>query len=542
MFSYLTTISVANENHTPHAIMIANVNNTASVQAADGIYPEKAQQPNPANTPAPSNPTKEDFMKLVAQEMAHSLLGKEDDDAYDGEDDEVLMKALQAKLKKTQDKDGKPSSGSRRTSRRRSSTKRTKSSKKDSKTATVGHDGAVVDHSYLAEMYYAQMNGDSAPTAISNVQDYEIKLTGGNCSDQDKDDDDSFAGGDLDALVSPSQRSKRSSTGSTTASTSGSTVSGNASCTSVTSSEDLDVEELRRFVMSSIPQAVRDQIPEAAWGEIFQPESAGASKTSSKGNKRRASNASNKTPQAITDGDVDDDDLSQLSEITGFTNVFPDGRRVDSKQQTMIDVEADAENASGALSTLSEDERLINKLAPLAPGEASVRSGRHSVASESERNSLAASTTEKVSKVIKAAPPSGDATKRVSFSEVNLRYYERILTDNPAVQSGPAIGIGWRYKRAGSFEVDWFEQGRGMSRSSEQLVLSRQKREKILLDNGFTQKEIAEMVRQIVKVKNQRKTTINNLSAQGVEEAVESAKKKVGRLLSFGKSKDLIRS
>ncbi len=101
-------------------------------------------------------------------------------------------------------------------------------------------------------------------------------------------------------------------------------------------------------------------------------------------------------------------------------------------------------------------------------------------------------------------------------------------------------GIGWRYKRAGRFDVDQFEQGRGLPRRSDELVLSRAARENILSDCGYSQKDIADMVRIILKVKNQRKTTVNNLPAQGMEETVEKARKKVGRLLSFGKSKDIL--
>jgi hypothetical protein len=88
--------------------------------------------------------------------------------------------------------------------------------------------------------------------------------------------------------------------------------------------------------------------------------------------------------------------------------------------------------------------------------------------------------------------------------------------------------------------VDEFEQGRGFPRSSDELVLCRATREKILKDAGYTQKEIADMVRTILKAKNQRKQTVNNLNAQGVEEAVESARKRVSRLLSFGKKSDIL--
>lgn len=131
--------------------------------------------------------------------------------------------------------------------------------------------------------------------------------------------------------------------------------------------------------------------------------------------------------------------------------------------------------------------------------------------------------------------------KSVSFGTVSLRNYERILTDNPAVQSGPAIGIGWRFKRGGLFDIEEFEQGRAGSRAADELVLPREVREQMLREVGFSQMDIADMVRVILKSKNQRKQTIHNLRAQGVEEAVENAKKRVGRLLSFGKQSDILK-
>jgi hypothetical protein len=46
--------------------------------------------------------------------------------------------------------------------------------------------------------------------------------------------------------------------------------------------------------------------------------------------------------------------------------------------------------------------------------------------------------------------------KAVRFNFVQVRYYERVLDNNPAVSSGFAIGIGWRYKRGGQISVeDW---------------------------------------------------------------------------------------
>jgi hypothetical protein len=492
-------------------------NDAANVKAAE-----------PFDLSASVGATKEALISLIAQEMANSLL-KKGADIDDDDDDGILMKALHAKLAEA----GKKRTPSTKTQRRISDGSKTRrrssggtGSRRSSKTSPSPSkkyvDPAVMDHEYLAEMYYAQMNGTGGESRRSSIgassipEDLEIDVSG-------VADDDSFAGGDLDELLSPpttpSAPKKRLSNGTeSTCSVSSASVS----VTSGNSLEEMNVDEIREYVLQSIPQAVRDQIPESAWGEIFSP--SGRSK-SSKTSQARSISMSGDIVKNVNDLN---DDESQISEISGFTNVFPDGRRVEKKQsESTDDVEFDSTDFS-------------------TTGENSVRTGFHSF-EETERNSLAdgssvqrSSVQKMASSAVKTTSPSGRITKKVAFSEISMRYYERILTDNPSVQSGPAIGIGWRYKRAGTFEVDWYEQSKGTPRSSDELVMNRRTREKILRDAGYSSKEIADMVRVILKVKNQRKTTVNNLSTQDMEEAVESAKKRVGRLLSFGKSKGML--
>jgi hypothetical protein len=123
----------------------------------------------------------------------------------------------------------------------------------------------------------------------------------------------------------------------------------------------------------------------------------------------------------------------------------------------------------------------------------------------------------------------------VSFDTVQVRYYERILDINPSVTSGVAIGIGWRYKKGGTLTVDDWELHRGGVRSTNDLVLSRHVREGMLKDLGYQQKDIADATRMILKAKNLRKVTVQNLGIQGMEEAAESATRRVKGILSFGK-------
>jgi hypothetical protein len=125
----------------------------------------------------------------------------------------------------------------------------------------------------------------------------------------------------------------------------------------------------------------------------------------------------------------------------------------------------------------------------------------------------------------------------VRFSTVCVREYERILGDNPSCTSGPSVGIGWHHIQEELLSVDEWESWRETERQPDRLVLCREEREDMLLDLGYTEKDIAAAVRQNVKSKNKRRQTIQNLRASGLEEAAESAKKRVMGLLKLGKKK-----
>jgi len=482
--------------------MTADTMNTASQQLnmADDVNPTKDNELSAYNRKS----KKEALMEMIAQEMVNSMLGNDDTEVADEEDD-VLLKEFQEKLARR----------ARRKAKRRASMKSSKKKEKKRESSTNPASPA------LADMYYAQMAGESAP--VHDLREYELKI-----KDHEDNDDDSFAGGCLDDLVSPSHRSSVSSRSRS----SDKTGSSSASYSSGSTGSGMDVDEIRKFVMSNIPQAVRDQIPQEAWGEIFQGSTGGSQASSKRSMGSKSRSRKSKSGAAPIDAIVVDgatipkqkqpkDDDSVLSEITGvFSTAFPDGKRVESKLEKMIHEEP---------GTLADHES-PSLIASEAPGEGSVRTEQDSYhMSIMGRSSVSAVPT-----------PVASDVKKVAFSYVTVRFYERILSDNPSVQSGPAIGIGWRFKRGGNFEVDEFEQGRGMQRKSDELVLPRPVREKMLKDAGYTQKEIADMVRNILKAKNQRIQTVNNLNAQGVEEAVENAKKRVGRLLSFGKNKDIL--
>ena len=82
-----------------------------------------------------------------------------------------------------------------------------------------------------------------------------------------------------------------------------------------------------------------------------------------------------------------------------------------------------------------------------------------------------------------------------------------------------------------------YENTRPRRRTHFEMVLPRKVRQDMLKREwDVTQREIAESVRRNVKAKNQRKATVNNLDkATKMEEMMESAGRKVKRILTFQK-------
>jgi hypothetical protein len=200
------------------------------------------------------------------------------------------------------------------------------------------------------------------------------------------------------------------------------------------------------------------------------------------------------------------DDVSFMS---GLTSAFPDGKSVESKRFML--------------------------------SKPTSKSTRPTALIEDSDNSSTTMSLESDAKLESARSKKSQRPKGVAFDHIEVRYYERIPTDNPAVLNGPAIGLGWRYKRGGPVKVDFWEDKRGTPLRSWELVMDRKERENILTNAGFSKKEVAEIVRLCLKGKNQRQQTVNNLQMAGVEEAVEKAQRRMSRMMSFGKSKSIFK-
>jgi len=135
--------------------------------------------------------------------------------------------------------------------------------------------------------------------------------------------------------------------------------------------------------------------------------------------------------------------------------------------------------------------------------------------------------------------PKSNRTRKIDFSTVEVRQYERILGDNPSCSSGAPVSIGWKFfqERTLCLSVDEYEYSHGHFRDECDMVLDRQERETLLYELGYSEKDLAKVVRENVKMKKNRRQTVNNLPIMKIEVAVESMTKKLtGAFRSKGKS------
>lgn len=212
-----------------------------------------------------------------------------------------------------------------------------------------------------------------------------------------------------------------------------------------------------------------------------------------------------------SDSDGDGDDASVYSDISDLTGIFEEyppeqGKKREKTSETSSDLSTTGHTLCSVL------------IRSIIAAASKVTSASKVSRSCSERN------TKKQA-----------ISVSVSFSNVQVRQYERIMNYNPASAGGPSIGIGWRFLPDDPITLDDYELRRcsKSQRRQGELVMSCVRREKLIRSSGYCDREIASAVRELNRIRYQRRQTVNNLSMQHVEEAVESATRQVKKILSL---------
>lgn len=163
-------------------------------------------------------------------------------------------------------------------------------------------------------------------------------------------------------------------------------------------------------------------------------------------------------------------------------------------------------------SSRSSENKLVGIMTVTSLSESLQRSYPSRTLDKSNSNSMSSSLEESNSS--EKVP-----VNNVSFSTVSFRNYERTVGDHPAVSGGPALDFSWKFSATEPQSVVDYELRRSSRRTGSEMIIRRTEREYMLRsDFGVSRTDLALHVRNINKIKNQRRQTLNNLRFSRVEE------------------------
>jgi hypothetical protein len=96
------------------------------------------------------------------------------------------------------------------------------------------------------------------------------------------------------------------------------------------------------------------------------------------------------------------------------------------------------------------------------------------------------------------------STKSVDWGNVQIRTYEIVLGDNPAVSIGPPIAIGWNVFEERTFDIKSYENYHPSRRCKLEMKLPRSYRLEWLLDEGYSHEELWKAITEVQAVQAQR--------------------------------------
>lgn len=125
--------------------------------------------------------------------------------------------------------------------------------------------------------------------------------------------------------------------------------------------------------------------------------------------------------------------------------------------------------------------------------------------------------------------------RNVSFSNLLIREYDVALGDHPSCSFGPPISLSWKYKSERVVTLDEYETRRARWRSRrtpKQLLLSYNAREFLLKRRaGCTDEELSRAVKEVERVKMQRRMTDLLLPASRLGELIDNCVDHIHRMM-----------
>lgn len=129
-------------------------------------------------------------------------------------------------------------------------------------------------------------------------------------------------------------------------------------------------------------------------------------------------------------------------------------------------------------------------------------------------------------------PPPRSMDHGVSFHQVEIRRYPMIVGDNPSSELGLPVCLDWKYDALPPLDLDDYEETRSKQRRKNlrHLVLSYYRRQQIL-ERVHPPEVLHQAAKEVSKSRWQRQITRFFLPVAKLEEATQSARRKVKRML-----------
>lgn len=121
-----------------------------------------------------------------------------------------------------------------------------------------------------------------------------------------------------------------------------------------------------------------------------------------------------------------------------------------------------------------------------------------------------------------------ESKRRISFRDVTVRDYDMVLGDHPNCSWGPPVALGWSYLEYEPLDLNEYEYHHSRRRPLKKLVLSSNYRTEMLRPE-HSNEEIRLAVKEKDRAMLRRSVTRKLLPLSGVEDALESAGRKVKR-------------
>lgn len=131
-----------------------------------------------------------------------------------------------------------------------------------------------------------------------------------------------------------------------------------------------------------------------------------------------------------------------------------------------------------------------------------------------------------------------ESKRHISFHQIIVRDYDMVLGDHPNCSYGPPVSLGWHYLEYEPLDLNEYEYHHSRRRPLRQLVLNSYRRKKMLLtEKAHTLDELNRATKEKNRVQKNRSITRTLVPYWKVEDAFESAGRKLKRIVKKAKGR-----